>query len=257
MNTFKGALFLLMFAIAVAATPANAACSNASLNGTYGLLFGLNPNAGLGTELSQLTFDGGGNMNQTYKAFVSNGGGTWHINSALLTGVYSVLSNCTGTLTTIRPWDGTVSAQYNFTIQKGGQSLQMINILSGVETLSLVAQGTGTCGLTGTQRTFAANLTGIVAGLGPVGYVGQVILDGKGGVSGAMTVNSNGSVASATISGGYTESANCLGTASISSSAFGTLNFSFVVVNSGNELQMIETDSNTYISGTMQLGLQP
>lgn len=91
-------------------------------------------------------------------------------------------------------------------------------------------------------------------GSGPIGCVGQVILDGKGNVSGTVTENSNGSVASASISGGYTVSANCLGTVSISSLAFGTLNFSFVLVNSGNELQMIETDSNTYISGTMQLG---
>jgi len=257
MNTCKSVLLWVVFAIIAGAMPAHATCSNASLNGTFGQLFGLNPSAGFGTELAQLSFDGNGNMTESYKAFVSNGGGAWHINSALLIGVYSVSSDCTGTLTTIRPWDGTVSAQYTFAIQKGGQSLQMVNILSGVETLSLVAQGSAACGLTGIKRTFAADLSGFVAGSGPIGYVGQVILDGKGNMSGTMTVNLNGSVATAPITGSYTESANCLGTATISSSAFGTLDFDFVVVNSGNQLLVIETDANTYVSGTMPLGLQP
>jgi len=84
-----------------------------------------------------------------------------------------------------------------------------------------------------------------------------VILDGKGNVSGTMTVNLNGSVGTAAITGSYTEDANCLGTATIVSSAFGTLNVNFVVVNSGNQLLLIETDANTYVSGTMPLGLQP
>jgi hypothetical protein len=71
-----------------------------------------------------------------------------------------------------------------------------------------------------------------------------------------MTVNLNGTVSAAAITGTYTESANCTGTAVISSAASGSLNLNFVVVSSGNQLLLIEIDSNTVVSGTLQPGQQ-
>jgi hypothetical protein len=114
------------------------------------------------------------------------------------------------------------------------------------------AQGTVTCGLTGKKQTFALNLTGAGLTIGAVAGAGQVILNGSGSVSGTATFSENGTVTSASLSGTYTENSNCTGTAQITLSGFPASNYGFVVVNSGKELLLIETDTNTIVSGTMQ-----
>jgi hypothetical protein len=109
------------------------------------------------------------------------------------------------------------------------------------------------CGLSGKSQTFALNLTGILIGTGEVAYVGQVTLDGKGGLSGTMTLDLNGTVDNGVpITGTYTANSNCTGTATVTPSGLSTMNFSTVVVNAGKELLLIETDNNTVVSGSMQ-----
>jgi hypothetical protein len=88
--------------------------------------------------------------------------------------------------------------------------------------------------------------------VGPVAYVEQVILDGKGNVSGSGTSSLDGTIDTAPITGTYTENADCTGSAQITPQGFSTLNFNFVVVNVGKEILLIETDTNTIVSGTMQ-----
>ena len=74
----------------------------------------------------------------------------------------------------------------NFVIDDGNDGAQFILTDSGqIETGFSLAQGTATCGLTGKVQTFAVSLIGPNAVLGPVVYVGQVILNGKGKVSAA------------------------------------------------------------------------
>jgi len=145
------------------------------------------------------------------------------------------------------------TASDNFVIDNAKKGAQGIRTDSSVvKTGFVLAQGTVTCGLTGIKHNFAANLSGTVKGTGRIAYVGQVILDGNGNVSGALTRSLNGTIATVPVTGTYTENANCTGTAHITPSGHSTVNFNFVVVNVGLEMLLIETDAGTVVSGTMQ-----
>jgi len=54
------------------------------------------------------------------------------------------------------------------------------------------------------------------------------------------------------VTGSYSVSANCTGTATITPEGQSALNFSFVVVNGGKELLAIETDADTVVTATLQ-----
>lgn len=247
-----------LFSILILVSAGHATCTNASLKGTFGLLDRAAGTSGVGTEIGQIVFDGIENVT-TNTIFVITGSSGWNLDTNMQSGTYSVSSNCVGTVSIINP-DGSNAGHFRFIIQSGKEAAQFIQLDAGTSSFEqtgfVVTQGNATCGLTGIQRTFAANLWGAVVGTGPVGYVGQVDLDGKGSISGSMTMNLNGAVSAASITGKYTESANCTGTATISSAAFGTLNLNFVVVSSGNQLLLIEIDGNTVVSGTLQPGQQ-
>ena len=108
------------------------------------------------------------------------------------------------------------------------------------------------CGENGKKQTFAANLSGSVIGVGPVAYGEQVILDGKGNVSGNGTFSLDGAIYIVPITGTYTENADCTGSAQITPQGLSALNFNFVVVNAGKEILLVETDTGTIVSGNMQ-----
>jgi hypothetical protein len=140
-----------------------------------------------------------------------------------------------------------------FVADDGNKGFQLIDTTSGGVAGGFgLAQGGATCGLTGKKATFAANLFGKIVNTGPIAYVGQVILDGEGKVSGSGTFDVNGTIVSAPIKGNYTENSDCTGTVQITPSPSSTLNFNFVVVNSGKEILLIETDANTIVVGSMQ-----
>jgi len=107
--------------------------------------------------------------------------------------------------------------------------------------------------LTGKKATFAANLFGKIVNTAAVAYVSQVMLDGKGKISGSGTFVVNGTVYSGAISGTYTENADCTGTAQITPpSPLPMANFNFVVANGGKEIFLLETDPGTVVGGYMQ-----
>ena len=80
------------------------------------------------------------------------------------------------------------------------------------------------CGENGKKQTFAANLSGSVIGVGPVAYGEQVILDGKGNVSGNGTFSLDGAIYIVPITGTYTENADCTGSAQITPQGLSALN---------------------------------
>jgi hypothetical protein len=88
--------------------------------------------------------------------------------------------------------------------------------------------------------------------VGQVAYLEQVILDGKGNVSGSGTFSLAGAIYTVPITGTYTENADCTGSAQITPQGYSTLNFNFVVVNVGKEILLVEADTNTIVSGNMQ-----
>jgi hypothetical protein len=73
-----------------------------------------------------------------------------------------------------------------------------------------------------------------------------------GNLSGTETFSVNYVNTEASVTGTYTENANCTGTAQVTPSGGSAVNFNTVVVSGGKELLMLETDSNTLLGGTAQ-----
>ncbi len=231
---FAVTLFMSMIAIG----HVSATCTNASLSGVWGYQ--------LGPTVGQFTADGNGHV--TGSQTMSDNG---VIETQTYTGTYSVAKACTGSITV--NFNGGGSSGVSFVIDDAKKGAQVISTDSGgVAGGFSLAQGAAVCGLTGKKTTFAANLFGKIQGTSSIEYVAQVILDGKGNVSGSGTFNVNGTFVTAPITGSYTENANCNGTLKITPSGLGTLNFNSVVVDGGKEILLIETDNNTAVVGTLQ-----
>jgi hypothetical protein len=239
---------VLAFTTMMALRPASAwNCSNASLNGVYGVSnAGLDRNGELSTGVGQATADGEGSWSEAFSTHSDDG----VITTYTLSGTYSISKNCTGTVSWLNP-DGSTETD-TIVLDDSGKGAQLIRIDTGfVKSGFLIAQGAVTCGLTGKKQTFAAHLTGYIIGTGLVAFVGQVILDGEGNLSGTESFSLGGTIGDlVSITGTYTANADCTGTAQITPQGYPTMNFASVVVNGGNELLLIETDSNTIVSGT-------
>ena len=241
-------LVVTVFAISISVGSASAAtCTNATLKGVYGALSsGLDGSGQPATSVIQFTADGAGNITGLV---TKSKDGTIYIYTS--TGTYTMAKNCAGTITSTNQ-DGS-ERHDSFVMDDTNKGAQAIQTDSGhVQAAFVLPEGTVTCGLTGKKATFALNLTGTVVGTGQVAYVGQVILDGKGNVSGSVTASMAGSIGTASITGTYTEATNCTGTMQLTPSGYTTSNYSFVVVNAGKELLLVETDANTVTSGSMQ-----
>ena len=248
MNFVKmSSLVMLFVAIFAVASASAASCSDTTFKGVYGFIF-----SGLGGDgtpralVVQATADGKGNVSGTLTK--SRDG---IIFTLTFTGSYSVAKNCTGSLTS-NDSDGE-TRHVNFVFDNGNKGWQGIQTDSGrVISGFALAEGAAVCGENGKVQTFAANLRGSVIGVGQVAYGEQVILDGKGNVSGNGTFSLDGAIDTVPITGTYTENADCTGSAQITPQGYSTLNFNFVVVNAGKEILLVETDTNTIVSGTMQ-----
>jgi hypothetical protein len=234
----------LGFAVALLATvfamgATCAACTDATINGVWGFQ--------VGTAVGQFTANGIGNI--TAGSDTVNQKGT--VSHQTFTGTYSVAANCTGKLTLDITGGGTVTA--SFVLDNGNKGAQIIDTTAGsIAEGPGAAEGTVTCGLTGTAQTFAALLLGKIIGGNSIAYVAQVVLNGKGGVSGTGTFDVGGTFLTTTITGTYTESSECNGTIQMTPKGSSTLHFTFVVVNAGKELLLVDTDSNASIAGDMQ-----
>ena len=247
MNFLRISSIVMLFVAIIAVGSASASCSDATLKGVYGFIF-----SGLGGDgtpraiVGQATADGKGTLSGT---LTKSKDGTILI--LTFTGTYSIAKNCTGSLTTTDQ-DGETRHE-NLVFDNGNKSWQGIQTDSGRVISGFgLAEGAAVCGENGKKQTFAANLSGIVNGVGQVAYVEQVILDGKGNVSGNGTFSVGGTIYTVPITGTYTENADCTGSAQITPQGYSTLNFNFVVANVGKEILLVETDTSTIVSGTMQ-----
>ncbi len=238
MKVMKACCLVVFFAACLAATSAHATCTKATLTGVWGF--------SNGHSVGQITFDGSGHITAESETIMSGGVES----TATATGTYSVASNCTGTGTL--NYTGGPTINISIVLYNTNKSLQIIVTTPSYTVAGTAsAQGTGTCGLSGKRQTWSANLVSIYADTNA--YVAQLIFDGAGGVTGSgnFVVNGTNTKAS-TIAGTYTEAANCTGTLTITPHGFGTLNFTYVSVNSGKELLLLETDSGTEVNGVMQ-----
>src|SRR3954471_5507737 len=77
--------------------------------------------------------------------------------------------------------------------------------------------------------------------LGPFAAVGKNTYDGRGHMSGVITVSSNGSIIPATYTGTYTVNASCTGVKSATLSIGAVVVFFFVIDDDLSEIQMVVT----------------
>jgi len=238
-----------LFSIVLAVNPVFAAtCSNASLKGVFGYVHGRPGQAtGASTIVGQLTSDGEGNITSASWTQAVSGG---VITAGTTTGTYAISKNCSGTLSLVD--EGGIQGHFNIYMNGGNKMFQMIQTDTGNNQPGFgLAEGIVTCGLSGKKLALTTTLTGVV-GSNPMETVGQVTLDGKGNISGTETFANNGVISTLSVTGTYTENSSCTGTWTIIPSGGGATNFNTVVVNSGKELLLIESDNNTNTAGNAQ-----
>jgi hypothetical protein len=248
-KTFRIALVIFLASIALSTVAAAAPCSNASLSGTYGFLHNSTDSTGVpnSAAVSQLTFDSATGAFSGETTTSRDG----VISTLPLSGTYAIASNCTGT--------GTPS---------GGSPFSILVTPNGFLALHLVSegfavkQGSPSCHIDGVQGRFGLEAAGAyVAGapsIGAVDFIGELKFklnpSGEGEISGHLASSVNGTYqtfADERVTGSYTVDKNCTGTATITPKGLPEMNFSFVVVDCGREMLLVETDANTIVSGTL------
>jgi hypothetical protein len=110
------------------------------------------------------------------------------------------------------------------------------------------------CSLETLRGSFGITTTGFIVAFGPVGPVadvGVVTFDGNGGVSQTTTVSLNGVIIPARVSSGsYVVNSDCTGSLSVQlPPPAATSNSSFVIVDHGRELRLINTGVGRVLAG--------
>jgi|HubBroStandDraft_6_1064221.scaffolds.fasta_scaffold408048_1 hypothetical protein len=102
------------------------------------------------------------------------------------------------------------------------------------------------------RGTYAQTGSGVVTAppdqAGPFANVGTLVFDGRGSLTGALVVSSNGSSSQATETGTYTVNSDCTGTYTVQIAPFGITSGAFFAIDSnGDELEIIVTDPGSVI----------
>jgi hypothetical protein len=222
------------------------ACSNATLNDTYGfILNGVNKAHALTATVGQITADGKGGL--TGSETVSNNGVI--VSDVSLTGSYSLHWNCTGTAT-ITPAGGTAS-HYSLTVI--ANQIEMAETDQGFTEYGYAQlQGNANCSDAGLKGITGFQGGGFYSGssLTPIAFAGQVKADGLGNMSGTEKGSFGGTVFSTSISGTYAVNANCTGTAAFTDTHGNATHFNFVLVNGGMSLLQINTNAGAIVTST-------
>src|ERR1700760_676453 len=95
------------------------------------------------------------------------------------------------------------------------------------------------CSLATLKGAFGEVLRGEVLGVGPIVAVGVSTFDGKGHFVADQTVNLNGNVVQAPLTGTYTVNRNCTGIAD----PVGEGPHSFVIIAGGREMDLMDNNS--------------
>lgn len=224
---------------------ASATCSNLTLIGNYGFtITGVNHSGSLTAAVGQLTADGKGHITGINTQSVAG-----VISSVTLTGTYSVKTNCTGKA--VITSGGSVS-NFGLVIVSNGVQFEITRIDAGTSQYGYaLAQGNAICTNAGIKNTFGFRGGGFDSALAPYAWAGQVKLNGLGGVSGTESASFGGTIQTFTLTGTYSVSSNCTGTAAFGGSA-NQSNTYFVIVNGGQSIMQIVTDTNTIATNFVQ-----
>jgi len=245
---FRTASFaVLVLTVFAFAAPSTWACSESSLKGTYGISWGWPQELYDGSQneamvVGQLTADGKGNLSGTETVSFENS-----IQTESVTGTYTVAANCTGTISLAPDF-------FNIYVNGSNNGFQMTLTTAGFEAVGFaLPQVSETCALTGKTQRLGVNIVGTIPGASVnVAIIGELVLNGKGKVTGTVSINGNYSNSVETVTGTYTEESDCTGKLQITPKGSSALHFNTVFVNGGTELLLVETDSGTVIGGTAQ-----
>ena len=223
-----------------------AACTNATVKGTYGILStGLNGSLQPASSVDQILADGAGSLTGTATKSIN---GT--IVTFSFTGTYNIATNCTGTAI-FNNQDGTIE-HGSIYLNNGNTGAFLIQTDSNhVQSSVGLAQGAASCTNLGVKHPYSFEATGTVIGTGQVAMGGRLTLNGTGAITGTATLSLNGAIHSAVqVTGTYNINSNCTGSAAITPKGLPTINLNLVVVNAGKEIMAVETDTNTIVAGT-------
>jgi hypothetical protein len=78
---------------------------------------------------------------------------------------------------------------------------------------------------------------------------GSLTWDGNGKVTGSSTLNVDGGITSRTLTGTYMVNSDCTGSLKYKDNLGNSGSINMVIIGSGTEIQFLETDSGTVISG--------
>ncbi|MGA9901074.1 MAG: hypothetical protein WBQ39_03985 [Terriglobales bacterium] len=246
-KTFRIARMIVLASFGLSSAAWAATCSNASLSGTYGFLHdGTDSNGSPATAaVSQVTFDSTTGT-FTGETTASHDG---VIATRSLSGTYAVASNCTGT------GNPTGGSPFSFVVTSTG-FLALHLFSEGFA----VKQGSPACTNAGVKGRFGFETTGVfLAGVPAtaVAFIGELKLavnpSGEGVISGHISASEDGTfLAEEPVTGSYRVGPDCRGRATISPKGLSEMHFSFVVVDGGNEMLVVETDADTVVSGALQ-----
>lgn len=237
-----GMVFSLL-ALALLVPADSLAVTNASLNGSYGVLFTSAAGSTPFNAVGVLHFDGVSNVTASLQ---TNTDGT--LASITGSGTYAVNSNGTGSMSLVLSTGPTVG--FSLALQSGGKQVQMIE--------SSVSGQTSADEITGTAISQASTLPFTNASLkgrygllmakipldqnngGPADMVGVLTFDGLGNIkSGRVEMDFNGTVSVLTATGSYAVNGDGSGTATLVVSDGSTQNFALALNSLGKGFQLI------------------
>lgn len=254
---FRVALTIVLASFALSSA-VWATCSNSSVTGTYGYLNAGTDSSGTPTAtLGQLKFESTtGKFTGTLT--VSTDG---LIQTGSVSGTYAVAPNCTVTGTSTV--EGGRPHAFSAVVTSTG-GVKEVDGHTGVTTGGFaLAQGSPTCTDAGLKGSFGFAAEGFfVTGApfrGPVELIAELTFSvnssGEGVISGQLAGSENGQIftfTEETVTGSYSVSPDCQGTATITPKGQSALNFSFVVVEGGKELMAIDTSSDRVVTARFQ-----
>jgi hypothetical protein len=83
----------------------------------------------------------------------------------------------------------------------------------------------------------------------PFADSGELTFDGNGSLSGSSTYSLDGGTQGRTLTGTYSVGSDCTGTATVSDNLGNSMDLNLVIVGNGQSIQLMQSDSNTIISG--------
>jgi hypothetical protein len=225
-------------------------CTNASFTGPYGytitgLVFGSGgfyPSAESGT----VTADGKGNLKGSDTLSAAG-----QIQAQAFTGTYSINSDCTGTVTTT---SGSTPSHFTIVAVNNGQQILFIESDAMVAASGSAKQQQANCSTESLNGAYGFGISGWTYDSSGTGWgfaeSGKAVADGAGNLSLEGTASQTGTISSGTVPGRYSVNSDCTGTAILTNAQGTSDHLNFVIVARGREIQFIETDPTTVISGS-------